>query len=152
MRKHTKAGLVLLMAGMMMAGSVTSAFADTEATAATSGVIVRSPFGLSECSSVQQTLISVQQEIIFGTRIYVQILVLQGFVELSDVVKSGGIYSVRNAFATRLQQKYLKNIGHFSVIDTGECPFCYADFVSAVTLSSFSKVLLIASTRTCISK
>ena len=30
MRKHTKAGLVLLMAGMMMAGSVTSAFADTE--------------------------------------------------------------------------------------------------------------------------
>ena len=39
MRKHTKAGLVLLMAGMMMAGSVTSAFADTEATAATSGVI-----------------------------------------------------------------------------------------------------------------
>lgn len=51
---------------------------------------------------------SVQQEIIFGTRIYVQILVLQGFVELSDVVKSGGIYSVRNAFATRLQQKYLK--------------------------------------------
>lgn len=92
------------------------------------------------------------KEIIFGTRIYVQILVLQGFVELSDVVKSGGIYSVRNAFATRLQQKYLKNIGHFSVIGTGECPFCYADFVSAVTLSSFSKVLLIASTRTCISK
>ena len=95
---------------------------------------------------------AVQQAIIFGTRIYVQILVLQGFVELSDVVKSGGIYSVRNAFATRLQQKYLKNIGHFSVIGTGECPFCYADFVSAVTLSSFSKVLLIASTRTCISK
>ena len=61
-------------------------------------------------------------------------------------------YSVRNAFATRLQQKYLKNIGHFSVIDTGECPFYYADFVSAVTLSLFSKVLLIASTRTCISK
>lgn len=95
---------------------------------------------------------NVNKEIIFGTRIYVQILVLQGFVELSDVVKSGGIYSVRNAFATRLQQKYLKNIGHFSVIGTGECPFCYADFVSAVTLSSFSKVLLIASTRTCISK
>ena len=68
------------------------------------------------------------------------------------MVKSGGIYSVRNVFATRLQQKYLKNIGHFSVIDTGECPFCYADFVSAVTLSSFSKVLLIASTRICISK
>lgn len=90
--------------------------------------------------------------IIFGTRIYVQILVLQGFVELSDVVKSGGIYSVRNAFATRLQQKHLKNIGHFSVIDTGECPFCYADFVSAVTLLSFSKVLLIASIRTRISK
>lgn len=42
------------------------------------------------------------QEIIFRTRIYVQILVLQVFVELSDVVKSGGIYSVRNAFATRL--------------------------------------------------
>ena len=41
-------------------------------------------------------------------------------------------------FATHLQQKYLKNIGHFSVIGTGECPFCYADFVSAVTLSSFS--------------
>lgn len=39
MRKHTKAGLALLMAGMMMAGSVTSAFADTDATAATSGVI-----------------------------------------------------------------------------------------------------------------
>ena len=96
--------------------------------------------------------VGTMQEIIFGTRIYVQILVLQGFVELSDVVKSGGIYSVRNAFATRLQQKYLKNIGHFSVIGTGECPFCYADFVSAVTLSSFSKVLLIASTRTCISK
>ena len=95
---------------------------------------------------------AVQQEIIFGTQIHVQILVLQGLVELSDVVKSGGIYSVRNAFATRLQQKYLKNIGHFSVIDTGECPFCYADFVSAVTLSSSSKVLLIASTRTCISK
>ncbi len=50
------------------------------------------------------------------------------------MVKSGGIYSVRNAFATRLQQKYLKNIGHFSVIDTGECPFCYADFVSVVRL------------------
>ena len=65
----------------------------------------------------------VLKEIIFGTRIYVQILVLQGFVELSDVVKSGGIYSVRNAFATRLQQKYLKNIGHFSVIDTVERPF-----------------------------
>ena len=95
---------------------------------------------------------NVNKEIIFGTWIYVQIFVLQGFVELSDVVKSGGIYSVRNAFATRLQQKYLKNIGHFSVIGTGECPFCYADFVSAVTLSSFSKVLLIASTRTCISK
>lgn len=46
-------------------------------------------------------------------------------------------------FATRLQQKYLKNIGHFSVIDTGECPFYYADFVSEVMLSSFSKVLLI---------
>ena len=71
---------------------------------------------------------SVQQEIIFGTRIYVQILVLQGFVELSDVVKSGGIYSVRNAFATRLQQKYLKNIGHFSVIGTGECPFLLCRF------------------------
>ena len=82
---------------------------------------------------------TVLKEIIFGTRIYVQILVLQGFVELSDVVKSGGIYSVRDAFATRLQQKYLKNIGHFSVIDTGECPFYYADFVSAVMLSSFSK-------------
>ena len=53
-----------------------------------------------------------------------------------------------NTFAT----KYLKNIGHFSVIGTGECPFCYADFASAVTLPSFSKVLLIASTRTCISK
>ena len=92
------------------------------------------------------------KEIIFGTRIYVQILVLQGFVELSDVVKSGGIYSVRNAFATRLQQKYLKNIGHFSVVGTGECPFCYADSASAITMSSFSKVLLIASTRTCISK
>ena len=39
------------------------------------------------------------------------------------MVESGGIYSVRNAFATRLQQKYLKNIGHFSVIDTGECLF-----------------------------
>ena len=64
------------------------------------------------------------------------------------MVKSGGIYSVRNAFATRLQQKYLKNIGHFSVIDTGECPFYYADFVSEVMLSSFSKVLLIASYRT----
>lgn len=92
------------------------------------------------------------KEIIFGTRIYVQILVLQGFVELSDVVKSGGIYSVRNAFATRLQQKYLKNIGHFSVVGTGECPFCYADSASAIAMSSFSKVLLIASTRTCISK
>ena len=56
------------------------------------------------------------------------------------MVKRGGIYSVRSAFATRLQQKYLKNIGHFSVIDTGECPFYYADFVSAVTLSLFSKV------------
>lgn len=63
------------------------------------------------------------QEIIFETRSYVQILILQGFAKLSDVVKSGGIYSVRNAFATRLQQKYLKNIGHFSVIDTGERPF-----------------------------
>ena len=39
MRKHTKAGLALLVAGMMMAGSVTSAFAETDATAATSGVI-----------------------------------------------------------------------------------------------------------------
>ena len=38
------------------------------------------------------------------------------------------------------------------MIDTGECPFCYADFVSAVTSSFSSKVLLIASTRTCISK
>ena len=63
------------------------------------------------------------------------------------MVKSGGIYSVRNAFATRLQQKYLKNVGHFSVIDTGECPFYYADVVSVVMLSSFSKVLLITSTR-----
>ena len=53
-----------------------------------------------------------------------------------------------NTFATKIS----KNIGHFSVIGTGECPFCYADFVSAVTLSSSSKVLLIASTRTCISK
>ena len=70
----------------------------------------------------------VLKEIIFGTRIYVQILVLQGFVELSDVVKSGGIYSVRNAFATRLQQKYLKNIGHFSVVGTGECPFLLCRF------------------------
>lgn len=124
--------------------------------AAISFMLIVSVSGCSDTpqeeTAVVETLISVQQEIIFGTRIYVQILVLQGFVELSDVVKSGGIYSVRNAFATRLQQKYLKNIGHFSVIDTGECPFCYADFVSAVTLSSFSKVLLIASTRTCISK
>lgn len=104
------------------------------------------------CLNVLKSIFDVLQAIIFGTRIYVQILVLQGFVELSDVVKSGGIYSVRNAFATCLQQKYLKNIGHFSVIGTGECPFCYADFVSAVTLSSSSKVLLIASTRTCISK
>ena len=39
MRKHTKAGLALLVAGMMMAGSVTSALAATDATAATSGVI-----------------------------------------------------------------------------------------------------------------
>ena len=39
MRKHTKAGFALLMAGMMMAGSVTSALAATDATAATSGVI-----------------------------------------------------------------------------------------------------------------
>ena len=75
-----------------------------------------------------QTIISVTKEIIFGTRICVQILVLQGFVELSDVVKSGGIYSVRNAFATRLQQKYLKNIGHFSVVGTGECPFLLCRF------------------------
>ena len=66
---------------------------------------------------------TVLQEIIFGTQIYVQILILQGFVELSDAVKSGGIYSVRNAFVTYLQQKYLDNIGHFSVIDTGECSF-----------------------------
>ena len=91
------------------------------------------------CLNVLKSIFDVLQAIIFGTRIYVQILVLQGFVELSDVVKSGGIYSVRNAFATRLQQKYLKIIGHFSVIDTGECPFYYADFVSAVMLSSFSK-------------
>lgn len=41
------------------------------------------------------------------------------------MVKSGGIYSVRNAFATRLQQKYLKNIGHFSVIDTVERKLLY---------------------------
>ena len=27
------------------------------------------------------------------------------------------------AFVTYLQQKYLKNIGHFSVIDTEECFF-----------------------------
>ena len=39
MRKHTKAGLALLMASMMMAGSVTTAFADTNTTAPTSGVI-----------------------------------------------------------------------------------------------------------------
>ena len=39
MRKHTKAGFALLMAGIMMAGSVTSALAATDATAATSGVI-----------------------------------------------------------------------------------------------------------------
>lgn len=91
------------------------------------------------CLNVLKSIFDVLQAIIFETRIYVQILVLQGFVKLSDVVKSGGIYSVRNAFATRLQQKYLKNIGHFSVIDTGECPFYYADFVSAVMLSSFSK-------------
>ena len=61
------------------------------------------------CLNVLKSIFDVLQAIIFGTRIYVQILVLQGFVELSDVVKSGGIYSVRNAFATRLQQKYLKN-------------------------------------------
>ena len=60
------------------------------------------------------------------------------------------LISVRNAFTTRLQQKYLKNIGHFSVIDTGECPFCYADIASAVMLSFSTKVLLIAFTRTCI--
>ena len=77
---------------------------------------------------VLQAIISVTKEIIFETRICVQILVLQGFVELSDVVKSGGIYSVRNAFATRLQQKYLKNIGHFSVVGTGECPFLLCRF------------------------
>ena len=39
MRKHTTAGFALLMAGIMMAGSVTSALAATDATAATSGVI-----------------------------------------------------------------------------------------------------------------
>ncbi len=39
MRKHTRSGLALLMAGLMMAGSATTALADTEATAATSGVI-----------------------------------------------------------------------------------------------------------------
>ena len=39
MRKHTKAGFALLMAGIMMAGSVTSALAATDATTATSGVI-----------------------------------------------------------------------------------------------------------------
>ena len=39
MRKHTQAGFALLMAGIMMAGSVTSALAATDATAATSGVI-----------------------------------------------------------------------------------------------------------------
>ena len=72
------------------------------------------------------------QEIIFGTRIYVQILVLQGFVELSDVVKSGGIYSVRNAFATRLQQKYRTLFGDrhwrvsFLLWRRGKCtPYLY---------------------------
>lgn len=77
------------------------------------------------CLNVLKSIFDVLQAIIFGTRIYVQILVLQGFVKLSDVVKSGGIYSVRNAFATRLQQKYLKNIGHFSVIDTVERKLLY---------------------------
>ena len=32
-------------------------------------------------------------------------------------------YSVCNAFATRLQQKYLKKIGHFLVLVTRGCPF-----------------------------
>lgn len=64
-------------------------------------------------------------------------------MELSDAVKSGGIYSVRNAFVTYLQQKYLDNIGHFSVIDTGECSFCYADSTLAVTLFSFFKVEMV---------
>ena len=94
------------------------------------GFLTRDPRMKEEKNTVSSSssCASVQQEIIFGTWIYVQILVLQGFVELSDVVKSGGIYSVRNAFATRLQQKYLKNIGHFSVIDTGECPFLLCRF------------------------
>lgn len=45
------------------------------------------------CLNVLKSIFDVLQAIIFGTRIYVQILVLQGFVKLSDVVKSGGIYS-----------------------------------------------------------
>ena len=77
------------------------------------------------------------------------------FIRVCGVVRCGekrwnllSSQRICNTFATKIS----KNIGHFSVIGTGECPFCYADFVSAVTLSSFSKVLLIASTRTCISK
>lgn len=77
------------------------------------------------------------------------------FIRVCGVVRCGekrwnllSSQRICNTFATKIS----KNIGHFSVIGTGECPFCYADFVSAVTLSSSSKVLLIASTRTCISK
>ena len=56
---------------------------------------------------------------------------------LWDVLKSGEIYSVCNAFATRLQQKYLKNLGHFSVIDTGECPLLCRFCVSIYAFSIF---------------
>lgn len=76
-----------------------------------------------------QTLISVHKEIIFGTRIYVQILVLQGVVELSDVVKSGGIYSVRNAFATKISKKYRTLFGdrHWRVSFL-LCRFCIGSY------------------------
>ena len=116
----------------------------------------RKKYGLKSASSrsaVQQAIISVTQEIIFGTRICVQILVLQG---ICGVVRCGekrwdllGSQRICNTFATKISKKYRTLFGgrHWRV-----SIFCYADSASAITMSSFSKVLLIASTRTCISK
>ena len=81
------------------------------------------------CLNVLKSIFDVLQAIIFGTRIYVQILVLQGFVKLSDVVKSGGIYSVRNAFATKISKKYRTLFGdrHWRVSFL-LCGFCIGSY------------------------
>ena len=77
------------------------------------------------------------------------------FTKVCGVVRCGGkrwnlLSSQRicNTFATKISKKYRTLFGdrHWRV------SFFYADSASAIMLSFSSKVLLIASTRTCISK